>query len=106
MRFDHYQSGLLYGIRYAFKAGERLWPHEHAGETADQVHNIIVLAGTVVFKDPDGSLILTTGTVHDFDGSRPHSIYAPEPAVILNLMLYGKPASFDDYSEDQKHGEA
>jgi quercetin dioxygenase-like cupin family protein len=106
MKFEHYESGLLYGVRYEFKPGEYLSKHEHSGDRTDQAHNIIVLAGSVILKtEENGSLKLTVGTVHDFDGSQPHSIFAPESAVILNLMLHGKPASFADYTDEQKRGE-
>jgi hypothetical protein len=104
MKFEHYESGSLYGVRYTFREGERLWPHAHAAETADQAHNIIVLQGSVIFDGAEKRL-LTAGDIYDFDGSLAHSIFAPEPAVILNLMLHGKPASFADYTNDQKRGE-
>lgn len=105
MRYDHYESGQLYGIRYTFQPGERLWPHEHTKDTADQAHNIIVLKGSVLFDGAE-QITLRVGDVYDFDGTRAHSILALEPSVILNLLLQGKPASFSGYTEDQKQGEA
>lgn len=106
MRYDHYQSGQIYGIRYAFNQGEKLWPHEHTGETADQAHNIVVLRGAVMFEGETRKL-LRAGDIHDFDGSQTHSIVALEPnTVTLHLMLHGAPASFASYTEDQKHGDS
>ena len=106
MRYDHYQSGSLYGIRYVFREGERLWPHAHEGETADQAHNVIVLKGSVRFEGASFN-ILVAGDVFDFDGSQAHAIVALEPGTTtLHLMLHGAPASFADYTEDQRHGEA
>lgn len=106
MRYDHYQSGSLYGIRYVFKEGERLWPHAHERESADQAHNIIVLKGSVIFDGLERK-VLTAGDVFDFDGSQAHSILALEPdTVTFHLMLHGAPASFADYTDAQKHGEA
>lgn len=105
MKFDHYESGRLYGIRYEFKKGERLWPHQHIGESADQAHNVVVLKGRVQFDNGEKKT-LAAGDIHDFDGSRPHTIVALEDAVTLHMMLQGKPAEFGNYSEEQKHGEA
>lgn len=105
MKFDHYESGSLYGIRYTFREGERLWPHQHTEDTADQAHNIIVLQGSVMFEGTEQRL-LCVGDVYDFDGSQPHSIRAMEPYTItLHLMLNGRPASFSGYTQEQKHGE-
>jgi len=105
MKYDHYESGALYGIRYQFKEGERLWPHAHVDDMADQGHNIIVLQGSVIF-DGTERRVLTAGEVFDFDGSQLHSILALEPdTVTLHMMLNGKPASFADYTDAQKHGE-
>jgi quercetin dioxygenase-like cupin family protein len=105
MKHDHYESGSLYGIRYHFQPGERLWPHVHVGETADQHHNIIVLKGTIEFKG-DELRLLKAGDVFDFDGAQPHAIVALEESVTLHLMIHGKPVSFANYTEEQKHGES
>lgn len=106
MRYDHYQSGSLYGVRYGFNQGERLWPHQHVDETADQAHNIVVLRGSVRFEGASEQ-ILRAGDIHDFDGSLPHAIVALEPnTVTLHFMLHGKPASFEAYTDDQKHGDS
>ena len=105
MKFDHYESGALYGIRYEFKKGERLWPHSHIQETSDQAHNIVVLRGAVLFVGMEQKT-LTAGDVFDFDNTRAHSIVALEESVTLHLMLQGKPGSFESYVEEQKHGEA
>ena len=105
MKFDHYESGALYGIRYEFKKGERLWPHAHIDEVADQAHNIVVLKGAVLFVGMERKT-LTTGDVFDFDNGRAHSIVALEDSITLHLLLGGKPPSFENYTEEQKHGEA
>lgn len=105
MKYDHYESGQLYGIRYTFREGERLWPHEHVKDTVDQAHNIIVLKGTVLFDGLERR-ILTAGEVFDFDGAQLHSIRALEDSITLHFLLSGKPASFAEYTEAQKHGEA
>jgi hypothetical protein len=105
MRYDHYASGQLYGIRYEFKNGEKLWPHAHVGESADQAHNIVVLRGTVLFDGVEQKT-LVAGDIYDFDGTKPHSITALQDSVTLHLMLRGRPAEFAGYTEQQKHGEA
>lgn len=104
MKFDHYESGGLYGIRYEFKKGERLWPHAHIDEIADQGHNVVVLKGSVLFVGSEQKT-LSAGDVFDFDNTLAHSIVALEDAVTLHLMLHGKPAEFAKYTEEQKHGE-
>jgi hypothetical protein len=107
MKFEHYESGSLYGIRYIFREGERLWPHAHVMESADQAHNIIVLRGSIRFESSLGVELLAAPAVLDFDNSLMHSITALEPdTVIMNMMLNGRPASFAGYTDDQKRGEA
>src|SRR5580658_1383885 len=105
MRYDHYHSGQIYGIRYSFKAGERLAPHAHVGELVEQMHNIIVLRGSVLFEGSERR-VLQAGEVYDFDGARTHSIRALEDSVTLHLMLQGMPPSYAAYTPEQRHGEA
>jgi quercetin dioxygenase-like cupin family protein len=107
MKYDHYESGQLYGIRYQFAKGERLNVHVHTGETADQAHNVVILRGSVwLTLGEDMAYPLTAGDVFDFDGTVPHGIEALEDnTATLHLMLHGKPASFADYTPEQKHGE-
>jgi quercetin dioxygenase-like cupin family protein len=105
MRFDHYESGNLYGIRYHFQAGERLWPHAHIAECADQAHNVIVVKGSLMFEGAEKRL-LNAGDIYDFDGTQPHAIIALEESITLHLMLQGKPGSFSGYTQEQKHGES
>jgi hypothetical protein len=104
MRYDHYESGTVYAIRYEFRAGEKLPSHAHVGETADQAHNIVVLAGRIAF-DGQPCAVLRAGHVFDFDNEHPHSVLALTDAVTVHLMLYGKPASFAGYTDAQRHGE-
>lgn len=107
MRYDHYESGVLYGVRYGFNQGERLWPHQHTGETADQAHNIVVLRGSVRFEGQPENRVLCAGDIHDFDGAQLHSIIALEPnTVTLHMMLHGKPAAFNSYTADMLHGDS
>lgn len=105
MKYDHYESGSLYGIRYEFRTGEKLWPHVHTGELAEQAHNIIVLRGRICLRFPEHVIEMEAGAMIDFDNSLEHSIEALEPSVTLHLMLHGKPPSFEAYACGQKHGE-
>ena len=104
MRYDHYESGTLYAIRYEFRAGEKLPSHAHVGETADQAHNIVVLAGLIAF-DGQPCAVLRAGCVHDFANEVAHEVLALTDAVTLHCLLRGKPESFEGYTEAQKHGE-
>jgi quercetin dioxygenase-like cupin family protein len=101
VRFDHYESGALFGVKYTFEKGEGIPAHAHPHEL---LHNVIVLKGSVAFESENAITYLVAGDVFDFDGSKTHTITALESAVILNGFLHGKPAEYADLTEADKHG--
>lgn len=98
IKYDHYESGDLYAIRYEFsEAGEGIPTHRHQ---ADLGHNICVFRGSVCLEAEDRKEVLTPG-VYDLEGTIPHSITALEPSVILNYFLHGRPEGWEHV---EKHG--
>jgi len=92
-RFEHYQSGALYGIRYWFEAtGDCIPTHAHDSTHA---HNIIVLSGSVMLSTERGAVALLTGRVFDFDWFLQHKITALEKAEVLHLFLNGRPEGYE-----------
>lgn len=92
-RFEHYQSGKIYGIRYWFDAaGDGIPAHVHPPELA---HNIIVLSGSVMLSTEKGATPLLSGRVFDFDWSTHHKITALEKAEVLHLFLHGRPEGYE-----------
>lgn len=92
-RFEHYQSGALYGIRYWFEVpGDCIPTHSHDSTHA---HNIVVLAGSVMFSTENQATPLLPGTVFDFDWTLRHKITALEKAEVLHLFLNGRPEGYE-----------
>ena len=93
VRFKHYQSGGLYGIRYVFdQAGDTVPEHVH---DLSSVHNVICLWGMVSVRFQGHASIVGRGQILDFDGTCRHKIVALEPSAILNLFLNGMPEGYD-----------
>jgi quercetin dioxygenase-like cupin family protein len=103
IKYEWYQSGQLFGMRYEIPAGESIKQHTHDDST---LHNVIVLKGAVVFKY-DGKLrILDAGQVRDFDGSKPHTITAmSDGATTLHFFLNGMPRGYAALPESEHSGE-
>jgi len=105
MRFDHYKSGDLYGIRYHFeRVGERLNWHLHDRATA---HNMVVMRGSVKFQTNEETKVVEAGEIFDFNWYQEHSIVSLDPdTVIFNILLYGEPEEYRRMPEAEKHGVA
>jgi quercetin dioxygenase-like cupin family protein len=103
VRFKHYRSGGLYGIRYWFDSvGDAIPEHAHDTTTT---HNITVLAGMVDLVRGSTHRLLTAGEVFDFDGAERHRIEAVKAASsILNLYLNGIPPGYDTLPAHELQG--
>jgi quercetin dioxygenase-like cupin family protein len=101
--FQWYESGKLFGLRYFLPRGASIPMHVHA---PDHLHNVIVLAGSVLFMRPDHPAIqLLAGDVWDFDGSKRHELKGQAPySVILNLFLEGIPEGYDRIPINERQG--
>lgn len=102
--FEHYLSGNVFGIKYAFDVvGDGLPWHFHDATTA---HNVCVLHGAVMIRFDDEMVHLSAMDVYDFDGTRGHSITAVTPnSYILNLFLNGQPLVYRDLPPQELKGE-
>src|SRR5882672_3100278 len=103
-QFEHYHSGMVFGIKYTFDTVEDGLPwHTH---TEIDTHNVCVLKGHVSIVFDTEIVYLDAGDTYDFDGARRHSIWAMTPgACILNLFLNGQPAGYRELPEHELKGE-
>lgn len=105
IRYKHYRSGNICGVRYDLERGDRIPMHSHEPELS---HNVIVLSGMVEVLFATGLLVsmpLVVGSIYDFDNSKRHEIFASQgSASILNLFLNGMPAIYRDLPESELSG--
>jgi quercetin dioxygenase-like cupin family protein len=100
MRYQHYISGDLFGIRYWFESGESLPNHSHERES---LHNIIVLKGRCRFVG-ETTKELEAGEVFDFDGTKRHTIEAMGPCEVIHMFLHGEPLSYKSLPASERSG--